>query len=218
MSTSEFDLGFRPRTYWDDPSFRQAVLRRVKGTRRREFVRRLLDGELGTPVDAELLSESLGPVQLKEWGRVHPALMGGESLPDSGPGEVEVVRVELASTTSDVISVRAHLLVSGRIGWRIVDEYFDEYGVWKTPFDTSEAPLSFGEMIDFMEASGHPGEPYFGVVLGLLRYLIGEDGEPVGHRGFFSVTSPFYSQLGAWYAKAIEDVIEASLPENDGDD
>ena len=48
--------------------------------------------------------------------------MGGEYLPDSEAGEVEIVRFELESTMADVISLRARL-ADGKIHYRLVDEY-----------------------------------------------------------------------------------------------
>jgi len=38
---------------------------------------------------------------------IHPSFMGGEYLPDYRRDEIEIARIELESTTSDVISVRA---------------------------------------------------------------------------------------------------------------
>jgi len=40
-------------------------------------------------------------------GAIHPSFMGGEYLPGYRRNEVEIVRIELDSTTSDVISLRA---------------------------------------------------------------------------------------------------------------
>jgi hypothetical protein len=40
-------------------------------------------------------------------GQIHPTFMGGEYLPNYCRQEVEIARIALASTTSDVISLRA---------------------------------------------------------------------------------------------------------------
>jgi len=40
-------------------------------------------------------------------GAIHPSFMGGEYLPGYRRNEVEIVRIELDSTTSDAISLRA---------------------------------------------------------------------------------------------------------------
>ena len=48
--------------------------------------------------------------------------MGGEYLPDYRANEVEIVRIELQSTTADVTSVRARLVgrKDPRIEYRVV--------------------------------------------------------------------------------------------------
>ena len=53
---------------------------------------------------------------------IHPSFMGGEYLPDYGRDEVEIARIELDSTTSDVINVRAQPR-GKRIRYSVCDEY-----------------------------------------------------------------------------------------------
>jgi hypothetical protein len=55
----------------------------------------------------DLLREALDDDTRRSLDRIHPSFMGGEYLPDYGRDEVEIARIELESTTSDVISVRA---------------------------------------------------------------------------------------------------------------
>ena len=71
---------------------------------------------------ADLLNGSLDDESRQRLGHVHPHFIGGEYLPSYGRQEVEIARIELASTTSDVISLRARPAGS-RIRYRIVDEY-----------------------------------------------------------------------------------------------
>jgi hypothetical protein len=66
----------------------------------------LLAGKLELLPD-HLLNESLDDEIRASRGRIHPIFMGGECLPDYGGGEVEIARIELKSTTYDVISLRA---------------------------------------------------------------------------------------------------------------
>src|SRR4051812_5363179 len=73
-----------------------------------------------------------------ELGNLHPAFLGGAFLDDALPGEVEIARIELRSTTADVMSVRARPAGDG-IAYRIVDEYEDE---WRIPRDESAQPLT----------------------------------------------------------------------------
>lgn len=39
--------------------------------------------------------------------KFHPSFVGGEYLPDYKANEVQIARIELQSTTTDVISIRA---------------------------------------------------------------------------------------------------------------
>jgi hypothetical protein len=86
----------------------------------------------------ELLRASLSDEARVSLGKIHPTFMGGECLPNYGRQEVEIARIELTSTTSDVISLRAR--PSGpRIKYRVVDEYQTEF---QLPQETSRRPLS----------------------------------------------------------------------------
>ena len=53
--------------------------------------------------------------------RIHPLYMGGNYLPNLRPGEVEIARIQIYSTTGDVAAVYARR-VGPRIRYRVVDE------------------------------------------------------------------------------------------------
>jgi hypothetical protein len=75
-----------------------------------------------------LLNESLDDEARVSRGQIHPMFMGGEYLPDYGDCGVEIARIELKSTTYDVISLRA--CPSGsHINYSLVDEYETEYSL-----------------------------------------------------------------------------------------
>jgi hypothetical protein len=76
-----------------------------------------------------LTTEELSESDRASLGRIHPSFMGGEYLPDYLAGEVEIVRVELRSTTADVISLRARQVgpKDRSIEYRLVDEYETEF-------------------------------------------------------------------------------------------
>ena len=80
-------------------------------------------------------------------GRLHPSFMGGEYLPDRRETEVEIARINIDSTTSDVTSVYAKA-GKDRIRYRVVDEYNgDTLSEKRTR--SSKRPLSLGELIEF---------------------------------------------------------------------
>jgi hypothetical protein len=70
----------------------------------------------------ELLSDTLDKEVRDSIGGIHPSFMGGEYLPNYARREVEIARIELRSTTSDVISVRARPR-GERIEYSVCDEY-----------------------------------------------------------------------------------------------
>src|SRR6516165_11150738 len=100
----------------------------------------------------DLLRETLDEDTRRSLDRIHPSFMGGEYLPDYGRDEVEIARIELESTTSDVISVRARPR-GKRIEYSVRDEYQTEYRLAQK---TSRQPLSLRELIRFLDSVHHP--------------------------------------------------------------
>jgi hypothetical protein len=96
----------------------------------------------------ELLRDSLSDEARTSLGKIHPTFMGGEYLPNYGRQEVEVARIALASTTSDVISLRARASGS-RIKYRVVDEYQTKFQLLQ---ETSSRPFSLRELIRFLDS------------------------------------------------------------------
>jgi hypothetical protein len=101
---NQYNLGFRPSTYWETPD---TVLANIKGEQRRRAIRKLLDAGDVEVLEERLLAESLTDEERRALGRLHPSLMGGEYLPTYQGDEVEIARVALQSTTGDVVSFRA---------------------------------------------------------------------------------------------------------------
>ena len=99
---------FRPNSYWGPAaSPLEAALRNVKGRNRRQMIRDYHTKGLLPALSDDLLRETLDEGTRRSLDRIHPSFMGGEYLPDYRADEVEIARIELESTTSDVISVRA---------------------------------------------------------------------------------------------------------------
>jgi hypothetical protein len=131
--------------------------------------------------------------------------MGGEYLPRYGRGEVEIARIELESTTSDVISVRARPSGS-RILYRVCDEYEAEY---ELPQKSSRRPFSLGEFIRFLDAVEQAGvEPEwkrFGFVLSFNQCNLDCGSDLEGLRHFTRVDSDVYPDLGRHYGRVCEE-------------
>src|SRR5678816_471413 len=119
-------LFYRPATYFDDAI--RAFVATIKGERRkREALARINSGDV-TELQDWLIKATLDEDEREAIGALHPALMGGECLPDYLPGEVEIARISIESTTADVISVRVRL-ERGKHRYRIVNEYETEYAI-----------------------------------------------------------------------------------------
>jgi len=71
-------------------------------------------------------SSSLDDESRRSLGQIHPTFMGGEYLPNYRRQEVAIARIELESTTSDVISLRA-TSAGALIKYSLVDEYETEF-------------------------------------------------------------------------------------------
>jgi hypothetical protein len=195
---------FQPTSYWSPAANPLDVaLRDVKGRNRREMIRDFYaEGNLEVLCD-ELLSDTLDEEVRDSIGRIHPSFMGGEYLPNYARHQVEIARIELESTTSDVISVRARL--SGeRIKYTVCDEYESEF---KLPQRSSSHPFSLRKLIWFLDNVEHresdPSWNRFGFVLSYNQCNL-DCGTPLEElENFTRVTSDFYPDLGLHYAQTI---------------
>ena len=142
-----FSERYRPDDYFGRYDLQTELMTRVRGHARRQMLRQALDsGEIDAVPDAirapELSSELRAAV-----GRLHPDYMGGEYLARGKAEELEIARIRIRSTTSDVVCVYARP-VGKRIAYRVVDEYEgDTLSARRTR--TSVRPLTMGQLVDF---------------------------------------------------------------------
>jgi hypothetical protein len=211
----KIDYSFRPTSYWaaeSDPL--EAALRNVKGRNRRDMIRKhYASGKLEALPDY-LIADTLDEGARERLGKIHPSFMGGEYLPDYAVNEVEIARIELRSTTSDVISVRARPR-GERIWYSVCDEYETAYAI---PRKTSSRPFPLRELISFLDAVEQSGttDPdwnRFGFVLSFNQSNLECGADLDSLRDFTRVESDYYPDLGVHYAKAIEEWHEARLAE-----
>ena len=88
----DYDLSFRPETYWPNLPDEQVVLSRIKGTQRRDLAHAAIEGEDVLPPMADdethrkaidfVFDEGLTEPERRNWGSIDPSMMGGEYLPD----------------------------------------------------------------------------------------------------------------------------------------
>lgn len=188
----------RPKSYWSVGNLRQAVAN-IQGAARKQLALQLIDEDRLDEAAEFVLADRLTEEQRAELGRIHPALMGGEYLPESAPGEVEIARVALQSTTYDVISLRARP-VRGGIAYRVVDEYESQYRL-RPRF--SRQPLTLRQLIRLIDTadSWEMGDLTFGI----LRMNLEAGASIDDLRDFLEIDSEFYGELKRHYWFRIQD-------------
>jgi len=189
------DYEFRPPSYWgDEADPLTAILRNVNGRNRRRMIRDYWEQGRLDQLDESLLRDELDEVQRDRLGLIHPSFMGGEYLPAYLPLETEIARIELESTTADVISIRARPAGKDRIHYRIVDEYDSEFRI--DP-EQSPAPLSLEEMVRLIDGVNDGEDGGLGICYN--RGNLGAGADADGLRHFTTVTSDLYPDLFAHY-------------------
>ena len=195
------DINYAPQSYFFPMGLDKFLLATVKGTERRNEVERLIAEGRILDIEDWLAHSAIDESTRKLIGSFHPRFMGGEYLPNLGAGEVEIARIELASVTSDVISIRAKQR-SGRIYYSIQDEYETNFKIkpaW------SKQPLTLNQIIDLVETA--TDKDYGEQSLGLRALDEGYrqfDFNLEDCRTFTRITSAFYPGLESYYKQAIE--------------
>ena len=140
-------MDYRPGDYFGRHDLQAELLTSVKGVMRRRAIRNALEqGQIDTLPDY-VKQASLDSDARQRTGRIHPDFMGGEYLPTAVHQEVEIARIAISSTTSDVTSLYARP-VGRRIVYRMVDEYGGSSLEGRTT-RTSIRPLTMGQLIKF---------------------------------------------------------------------
>ena len=143
--------------YFAKPESREeAVIRRIKGNFRREFVMRGILGEGLESVPTAWLQHDLSFALKHFLTASHPKTRGGEDLPDLEDGEVEIARLSLTNSVhGEVTSLRARK-VGKKIALRMVDEYETPI---ELPYDRVAAPIDDEAVFNlFKDAEPSPME------------------------------------------------------------
>ena len=182
---SHIDLGYRPATYFRPQHLERYLLSQVKGAVLRRRLQELVDAGRHDEVRALLGANGISAAECKAMESVHPMFLGGNYLPDTERGEVEIARVSLASVTGDVTCVYARP-ADGGIHYRVVDEYGGD--TLQGPAEAwSAVPMTLGEFTDFFLRAWP--------LIAVLEMNFGDDLEEA--LWFFSASSDFYPDLDA---------------------
>lgn len=205
--------GFRPKSYWEDLDPLTAILRNVTGENRRQMITDYWNAGKLEELDPALLVDEPDERIRTNLGRIHPSFMGGEYLPTYLPGEVEIARICLRSTTSDVISLRARPTPEG-IAYRVVDEYEAEFHL---PIAVSKEPLTLEELVQQFEDGELEGLDYSGGLALGYNNMNAESCSFEDLRHFTRITSPIYRQLEHHFECVFEEWVKESCAERDRD-
>ena len=144
---SATSTSYRPRDYFGRHDLQTKLLTQVKGTERRNALRKALDEGQILQVPDAIKNAALSEAARQYVGSLHPSFMGGEYLPTVDMAEVEIARIRINTTTGDVTSVYARQ-AGQRIAYRVVDEYQGDT-LSEPKRRTSSKPLTMGQLIDF---------------------------------------------------------------------
>jgi hypothetical protein len=179
----DIDLNFRPSSYFGPKRLEQYLLSQVKGGVLKRKLQTLFEEGRHSDVKALVGSTGISENDRKALEAFHPMFMGGNYLPDTEHGEVEIARIRIESTTYDVTSVFAKS-DKGAIRYRVVDEYDGGTLAGKTE-TVSEKPLTLGELEDFF-LTAWP-------LMGVLEMNFG--GDLKASLDFFLAESDFYPEF-----------------------
>ena len=178
--SSGIDLDYRPDTYFRPQKLEWYLLSKVKGAVLRKNLQALFDAGRHDELRSLLTAEGISVADRKVLEAVHPMFMGGNYLPDTEDGEVEIARISIKSTTYDVTCVYARP-DDGAIHYRVVDEYGGDTLQGKTEVRTDK-PMTLGEFTDFFLGAW----PLIDVL------VMNFDDDLEGSLDFFSAQSEFY--------------------------
>lgn len=195
------DLDFTPKDYFRVHNLGERLPSDIKGQARRDLARSY--AAKGEDPPAWLLAPELPDAIRREWGAILPSFMGGEYLPPVDKQEVEIVRISLASTTGDTISLRARRQ-GKRIAYSIVDENPTEDGYELEP-KTSVAPLSMRRLVNMLDCACIRGGAVLATVVWNLEDFVCNTDRM---RGFVTVESDFYPELGRYYAARLTRLLD----------
>ena len=192
------DYSYRPVSYWEVENLRQVVAN-IKGAERKKIALRLIqEGRLDEARDF-ILDDKLSEEERVYAGKFHPALMGGEYLPDCSRDEVEIARVTMASITQDVISIRA-FPKRGRILYRVEDEYESTFEFKPS---SSKLPLSLLQLIHLIDNGD--SEELGPIGLGIIQIQFDcSEALAESFADFMDFSSEFYPDLNEHYRLATQ--------------
>lgn len=193
---------YRPKDYFGRYDLQTHLMITVKGTARRNALRKALDnGQINTVPEA-IKGAALSKDVRTLTGSLHPSLMGGEYLPTAQVAEVEIARIRIDSTTGDVTCLYARI-VGQRFAYRVVDEYQGDT-LGSRARRTSNLPLTMGQLVDF----------FLGAWDLYVCLECNFEDDPEGMLGFFEGESEFYPYFDAELRRRVREKFAPALQDD----
>jgi hypothetical protein len=204
--SNEIDLDYRPDTYFRPQKLERYLLSKVKGAVLRQKLQALFDAGRHAEARTLLTAEGISAADRKALESFHPMFMGGNYLPETEDGEVEIARIGIKSTTYDVTCVYARP-AGGAIRYRVVDEYGGETLQGTTEARTDK-PMTLGEFADFFLGAWS--------LLDVLEMNFENDLD--GSLDFFTAESEFYPDFDSLCRQRVIEHFPESEKEDDAQD
>jgi len=202
--SNKLDLDYRPQSYFWADEIGVLLTSQIKGAQRKALYDRFVRDGSEEDIDELLSKPKLSDQERDFIGKIHPSLMGGEYLPESLAGEVEIARITINSTTQDVTSVFASPR-ENEIYYRVVDEYDGETLTEMSEIIT-QMPMTLKEMTDFFLNAW----PLLEVLESNFFEANAYDPEDV--KSFvLDASSSFYAQFGQLVDLIIDEWIEKNV-------
>jgi hypothetical protein len=147
VNNADINYAFRPSSYFWPITRETHLIAAIKGERRRNAVRAAYANNTANRLSDQYTVPVLAEQDRRALGAVHPSYMGGEYLPNRQDTEVEIARINIDSTTSDVVCIYAKA-GKDRIFYRVVDEYDGDTLGEKTT-RSSKCPLTLKQLVTF---------------------------------------------------------------------
>lgn len=204
--SSDADLSFRPASYFRPQRLEDHVTSKITGRVRRRIVKESLHA--GEVVPAALLRGTLDEGTLAAITSLHPALLGGEFLPEQQSGDVEIARISLASTTSDQVVLRVRKS-GARLRYSVHDEYDGEFVNPDYRPRSSARPLMLGQLVSLIDSAYD--------VFDVIQQNLDGGADVRDMARFARVTSDFYPQLASLYEGWIAAWLAENYPPDDAE-
>lgn len=201
---AHIDLQYRPNSYFWAREHGIPLVSDIKGAERRKLYTGSLQAGVPEWVDPALQKHALTNEYRQAQGRIHPAYMGGEYLPNNRTGEVEIARITIASTTQDVTCIYARR-VGQRIHYRVVDEYSGDT-LEGRGHRTSLKPLTLKQLTDFFLKSWN--------LISCLDANFESDAYPRDevHDFIVNASSSFYAEFGTLIQARVDEWLDQVAP------